>query len=126
MMVEYLRAAGIKPSVALATALFYGVKVDTQNFQKQNLAGLGRHLLPLPVQHRQSQPGAQVRTHRGCAVSELRYFRTALNEVKASNRRAYVHLGKVGTPDILVIIADFLIGSSRSIGSLFPGCMVKN
>ena len=33
-MVEYLRAANIKPSVALATGLFYAIKVDTNNFKK--------------------------------------------------------------------------------------------
>ena len=37
MMVEYLRAANITPSVALATALYYGIKVDTQNFEKKNM-----------------------------------------------------------------------------------------
>ncbi|MGE4559609.1 MAG: bifunctional oligoribonuclease/PAP phosphatase NrnA [Desulfobulbus sp.] len=106
MMVEYLRAAGIKPSVALATALFYGVKVDTQNFQKQNMQAADgtcfRYLFNI----------ANLNLVRKFELtelrrSELRYFRIALNEVKASKRRAYVHLGKVGTPDILVIIADF-------------------
>ncbi len=106
MMVEYLRAAGIKPSVSLATALFYGVKVDTQNFQKQNMQVSDsicfRYLFSI----------ANLNLVRKFELtelrrSELRYFRTALNEVKASNRRAYVHLGKVSTPDILVIIADF-------------------
>lgn len=106
MMVEYLRAAGIKPSVALATALFYGVKVDTQNFQKQNMQAADgtcfRYLFNI----------ANLNLVRKFELtelrrSELRYFRTALNEVKASKGRAYVHLGKVGTPDILVIIADF-------------------
>jgi Exopolyphosphatase-related proteins len=107
IMVEYLRAAGIKPSVALATALFYGVKVDTQNFQKQNMQTADgicfRYLFNI----------ANLNLVRKFELtelrrSELRYFRNALNEVKASNRRAYVHLGKVNTPDILVIIADFL------------------
>ncbi|WP_310601163.1 DHH family phosphoesterase [Desulfobulbus sp.] len=106
MMVEYLRAAGIKPSVSLATALFYGIKVDTQNFQKQNMQVADgicfRYLFNI----------ANLNLVRKFELtelrrSELRYFRTALNEVKASNHRAYVHLGKVGTPDILVIIADF-------------------
>jgi len=106
MMVEYLRAAGIKPSVALATALFYGVKVDTQNFQKQNMQAADgtcfRYLFNI----------ANLNLVRKFELtelrrSELRYFRIALNEVKASGGRAYVHLGKVGTPDILVIIADF-------------------
>jgi len=106
IMVEYLRAAGIKPSVALATALFYGIKVDTQNFQKQNMQVADsicfRYLFNI----------ANLNLVRKFELtelrrSELRYFRTALNEVKATNRRAYVHLGKVSTPDILVIIADF-------------------
>lgn len=106
MMVEYLRAANIKPSVALATALFYGVKVDTQNFQKQNMQAADgtcfRYLFNI----------ANLNLVRKFELtelrrSELRYFRIALNEVKASGGRAYVHLGKVGTPDILVIIADF-------------------
>ena len=106
MMVEYLRAANIKPSVALATALFYGIKVDTQNFQKKNMqAGDGisfRYLFNI----------ANLNLVRKFELTELRrselkYFRIALNEVKSRKERAYVHLGKVGTPDILGIIADF-------------------
>ncbi len=106
MMVEYLRAAGIKPSVALATALFYGIKVDTQNFEKKNLQladGISfRYLFDIANKN-------LVRKFELTELrrSELRYFKIALNEVKASKGRAYVHLGRVGTPDILVIIADF-------------------
>ena len=106
MMVEYLRAAAIKPSVALATALFYGIKVDTQNFQKQNMQ------VSDSICFRYLFNVANLNLVRKFELtelrrSELRYFRTALNEVKSSNRRAYVHLGKVSTPDVLVIIADF-------------------
>jgi len=106
MMVEYLRAANIKPSVALATALFYGIKVDTQNFQKKNMQigdGISfRYLFNI----------ANLNLVRKFELTELRrselkYFRIALNEVKTKKGRAYVHLGRVGTPDILVIIADF-------------------
>ncbi|WP_028578903.1 DHH family phosphoesterase [Desulfogranum japonicum] len=106
MMVEYLRAAGIKPSVSLATALFYGIKVDTQNFQKKNMQPADgnsfRYLFNI----------ANLNLVRKFELTELRrselkYFRIALSEVKTRKGRAYVHLGKVGTPDILVIIADF-------------------
>ncbi len=41
MLTEYLQAAGIEPSPALATALFYGIKTDTM--------GLGRGISPLDV-----------------------------------------------------------------------------
>ncbi|MDR2354339.1 MAG: DHH family phosphoesterase, partial [Deltaproteobacteria bacterium] len=35
IMVNYLRAAQIKPNKLLATALFYAIKTDTQNFVRQ-------------------------------------------------------------------------------------------
>lgn len=106
MMVEYLRAAGIRPSVALATALFYAIKVDTQNFEKKvTLADAisFRYLFNL----------ANLNLVRKIELSSLRrselnYFRTALNEMKLSKQRLYAHVGKVPNPDILVLIADFL------------------
>ncbi len=106
MMVEYLRAAGIKPSVALATALFYGIKVDSQNFEKKNmtLADSISFRYLFDIANRNLVRKFELTELRR---SELRYFKIALNEVKASKGRAYVHLGRVGTPDILVIIADF-------------------
>jgi len=107
MVVEYLRAAGIKPSVALATALFYGIKVDTQDFEKKNIQ------LSESISFRYLFDIANRNLVRKFELTELRrselkYFKIALNEVKASKGRAYVHLGRVGTPDVLVIIADFL------------------
>jgi len=39
--------------------------------------------------------------------SELNYFKTAFDELKISKNRLYAHVGRVYSPDILVIIADF-------------------
>ncbi len=107
MMMEYLRAAGIKPSVALATALFYAIKVDTRNFEKKNV------LLADSITFRYLFDIANRNLVRKFELTELRrselkYFKIALNELKTSKGRGYVHLGRVGTPDVLVIIADFL------------------
>lgn len=106
IMVEYLRAANIKPSVALATALFYGIKVDTHNFEKSALLADGisfRYLFNL----------ANLNLVRKLELtdmrrSELKYFKTALNELKFWKGKAFIHVGRVWSPDILVIIADFL------------------
>lgn len=106
MMVEYLRAADIKISASLATALFYGIKVDTQNFEKSALLSDGisfRYLFN--IANRNLVRKFELTELRR---SELKYFKVALNDVKVSKSRAYVHIGKVSTPDILVIIADFL------------------
>ena len=105
ILIEYLRAADMRPSVALATALFYAIKVDTNNFEmKASLAdaisfrylfGLANQNLVRKIELSELRP------------SELNYFRTALTVMKISNRRLYAHVGRVRNPDILVIIADF-------------------
>ena len=37
ILIEYLRAAKIKPSAKLATGLYYAIKTDTSNFERQTL-----------------------------------------------------------------------------------------
>lgn len=106
MMVEYLRAGNMKPSVALATALFYGIKVDTQNFEKSSLIADAisfRYLFN--IANRNLVRKFELTDLRR---SELKYFTHALSQLKYSKRRYYTHLGRVRSPDVLVIVADFL------------------
>ena len=106
ILVEYLRAGGMKPSVPLATALFYAIKVDTQNFEKKaRLADAISFRYLFNIANQNLVRKIELSELR---VSELSYFRTALAEMKISKHRLYVHIGRVRTPDILVIIADFL------------------
>ncbi|MEJ2690039.1 MAG: DHHA1 domain-containing protein [Deltaproteobacteria bacterium] len=106
MLVEYLRAANIKPSVALSTGLFYAIKVDTNNFEKK--ANLADAISFRYLFNRANQNLVRKIELSELRLSELSYFKTALNELKVSKRRLYVHVGRVRTPDVLVIIADFL------------------
>ncbi|WP_297056946.1 DHH family phosphoesterase [Thermosulfurimonas sp.] len=103
---EYLRTAGIKPSVALATALIYGIKTDTDNFEKHCslqdvicfhhlFKHMNRHLL-------HKIEAADIRR------SELKYVKLALENMKFRKHRLFTHVGRVPNPDILVVIADFL------------------
>jgi len=105
MLTEYLRTLKIKPSVALATALIYGIKTDTNNFEKECtiqdvlcfqylFKHMNRHLL-------HKIEASNIRR------SELKYFRRAFEEVKIRKKRLLAHIGRVPNPDILVIIADF-------------------
>ncbi len=106
MLVEYLRAAHLKPSVALATALFYAIKVDTHDFSKQSVLADGvsfRYLFN--IANRNLVKKFELTDLRR---SELKYFHLGLSELKYSKGRFYSHLGKVRSPDILVNIADFL------------------
>lgn len=106
MMVEYLWAAGMKPSVALATALFYGIKVDTQNFEKRGslVDGIAFRYL-FTIANRNLVSRFETTDMRR---SELKYFSEALSKLKYFKGRYYCHVGKVRSPDLLVIIADFL------------------
>ena len=106
MFVEYLRAANLKPSVALATALFYAIKVDTQNFENKSVQADGicfRYLFD--IANRNLVRKFELADLRR---SELKYFNVALAGLKYSKGRYYSHLGRVRSPDVLVIVADFL------------------
>jgi nanoRNase/pAp phosphatase (c-di-AMP/oligoRNAs hydrolase) len=105
MMVEYLRAAEMKPSVPLATALFYAIKVDTQNFEKKTVPADAisfRYLYNI-VNHNVVRKIELSELRK----SELNYFKTAFNDYRIIKKRLYIHMGRVRSPDILVIIADF-------------------
>ena len=105
MMVEYLRAADMKPSVALATALFYAIQVDTHNFQKK--AQLADAISFRYLFNKANQNLVRKIELSELRASELNYFKTAFSEMKINHKRLYAHVGRVYNPDILVIIADF-------------------
>ena len=106
MLVEYLRAAELRPSVHLATALFYAIKVDTNNFEKKaRIADAISFRYLFDIANQNLVRKIELSELR---ISELSYFRTALTEMQVSKRRLYAHVGRVRSPDILVIIADFL------------------
>ena len=105
IMVEYLRAAAMKPSVLLATSLFYAIKVDTNNFAKKViLADANAFRFLFNIANHNLVKKIELSELR---ASELKYYKIALTEMKIINNRLYVHVGRVFNPDILVMIADF-------------------
>jgi nanoRNase/pAp phosphatase (c-di-AMP/oligoRNAs hydrolase) len=107
MMTEYLRAAKIKPSRTLATALFYAIKTDTNNFVRQGqLEDMRafRFLFPLINQNMISKI-----ENSDINRASLKYFKTALQRVKLRKDTALVYLDKVDNPDTLVMLADFMM-----------------
>ena len=106
MMTEYLKAAKIKPSVILATALFYGIKVDTQNFAKKAIYPdilAFQYLFQLINQNLLNRiENADIRH------SELKYIKSAFQGLIVSQDRVYAHVDNAPNTDILVVIADFL------------------
>jgi len=107
IMTEYLRAAKIKPSPRLATALFYGIKTDTDNF--------ARPTTPSDINaFRYLYQFTNINLIKKIESSEMTrktlvHFRTALENLTFFRDRAFIHMGKVSDPDILVIMADFFL-----------------
>lgn len=107
IMTEYLRAAKIKPSVKLATGLFYAIKTDTGNFERQAII---EDVKAFQFLYRHTN----IHLARKIEQSELRldflkYFTKALANKRKRKGRIFAHLGPVVNPDICVLIADFFM-----------------
>jgi len=104
---EYLKCASVKPSQTLATALIYGIKTDTRNFERHTLEEDVRafgYLFPLANHNILRKIEIS-----DLALGDLKVFRRAIENKKVVKDRIFAHLNEVDTPDILVVIADFLL-----------------
>jgi len=106
ILFEYLKTLKIKPSVYLATALIYGIKIDTDNFVRSAnphdviaFQKLYKHMNKYLLNKIE---GHHIRR------SELKYFKMALDQLKFQKGKIFVYIGKILNTDILVVIADFL------------------
>ena len=107
IMTEYLRSARIKPSLKLATALYYAIKTDTSNFERPAVEADVRAFHYLFGFTRR----ALIRTldYAEFNLSMLKYFQLAFSRYRIRHQRFFAFLGPVSTPDILVILADFFL-----------------
>ena len=107
IMTEYLRAAHIKPSLKLATSLYYGIKTDTSNFERPAIEADVRAFHYLFKFTR--RPLVRRLEFAEFNIYLLKYFQLAFSRYRLRHQRMYAFLGPVSTPDILVILADFFL-----------------
>ena len=119
ILTEYLRAAKIKPSAKLATALFYGIKTDTNNFQRKAVIEdvNAFQFLFHHVNVHMTQRIEQAEMTR----EFLKYYRIALDRIRIWKHRIHAHLGQVKHPDICVSIADFFMKIHDTAWSIVSG-----
>jgi nanoRNase/pAp phosphatase (c-di-AMP/oligoRNAs hydrolase) len=107
ILTEYLRAARITPSQNLATALYHAIKTDTDDFKRQTLV---EDLQAFQFLFRRANiPLARRIAQADLRLEYLKYFRSALNDMRLRKGRVFVHLGPVANPDVCVVIADFFM-----------------
>jgi nanoRNase/pAp phosphatase (c-di-AMP/oligoRNAs hydrolase) len=116
---EYLRAAGIKPSPKLATALFYGIKTDTDDFVRNstpNDIDAFKYLYKYVNINIIKKIESSEMTRR-----TLDSFRTAIDNLVFIKDMSFIYMDKVDSADTLVMMADFFVKMAESPWSVVSG-----
>ncbi|MCB2183868.1 MAG: DHH family phosphoesterase [Desulfobulbaceae bacterium] len=119
MMAEYLKAAGITPSAKLATALFYGIKTDTNNFTRTSIAAdvkAFRYLYPYVNLNIIKQIESSEINKKNIA-----HFHKAFDSLQFIGDTVYIDMGEVKDADALVIIADFFLKMAEATWCMVSG-----
>lgn len=123
MLTEYLKAAKIKPSVKLATGLYYGIKTDTSNFQRDTLP---EDIRAFQYLFKFINPNLERRIDQAEIPLEfLQYYEKAFSSKVIKGTRLYVHFKEVPTPDVLVQIADFFMRVDKVNWTIVSGVCEK-
>lgn len=123
IMTEYLRAAGIKPSPRLATALFYGIKTDTDNFVRDstpNDINAFRYLFQFVNINNIKKIESSELTKKN-----LQDYKSAMENLTFIKDKVFIPMGNVSNPDILVLIADFFLKMAEVTWSVVAGISGK-
>ena len=119
ILTEYLKAARIKPSSKLATGLFFAIKIDTNNFERQTLSEDVRafHFL---YNHANIHLAKKIE-QANLRFDFLKYFKNALENMRRRKGSVFVNLGPVVNPDVCVLIADFFMRVDSVTWSIVSG-----
>jgi nanoRNase/pAp phosphatase (c-di-AMP/oligoRNAs hydrolase) len=107
IMTEYLLAAKVKISKRLYTALLYGIRSDTVNFERDvSLEDIGAYYLTFS---RANRPLIRRIELNQIPERFLKYFDYACQHKRRYHDRVIVFLGMVESPDACVQVADFFL-----------------
>jgi nanoRNase/pAp phosphatase (c-di-AMP/oligoRNAs hydrolase) len=119
VLAEYLLAAEIKPTHALATALIYAIRSETQDFARE-FGGPDKaiydHFFPAANHHLL----ARIQNPR-LPLSYFADLRDALERLATVDSLIITHLGEVEQPDIVPELADLLLRLEGKTWSLCTG-----
>ena len=119
ILTEYLQASKISPSPRLATALFYGIKSDTNSFARTTVSNdinAFRYL----YQYANLNIIKKVESSE-ITKKTLPSFQLALERLTFVKRTVVIHLGEVQDAATLVIIADFFMKMAEATCSIVSG-----
>jgi nanoRNase/pAp phosphatase (c-di-AMP/oligoRNAs hydrolase) len=123
MMTEYLRGARIRPSMKLATALFYGIKTDTNNFVRASIPNdinAFRYLYRFANMNIIKKIESSEMTRR-----TLTSLKLAMDRLTLWKNMTYIHMGQVESADTLVMIADFFMKFAEASWCIVSGTVER-
>ncbi len=104
LLVEYLRAARIEPDEALATALYYGIKADTRDLERQTRdPDIDSYLWLFPRIDRSLL--AQIE-HPSLPPRYFRLYHAAIERARVFSSGVITDLGEVYSPDMVAEVAE--------------------
>jgi nanoRNase/pAp phosphatase (c-di-AMP/oligoRNAs hydrolase) len=108
MVVEYLRAARLEPSVEVCTALFYGVKADTRDLGRETTqTDIDAYLWLFPRADKQLLGQIE---HPELPARYFQLYHTAIERAKVYGSTAIVtDLEEVYSPDMVAEVAERLM-----------------
>lgn len=114
VMTEYLLCAGIKSSRLLHTALVYGIKTDTDNFDRDTIAeDISAYTYHMKYANMQLIRRIELNQTPG---RYLKYFDHAFHHMNNFRGRRIAFLGTIESSDVCVQVADFYL---RLIGTYY-------
>ncbi len=123
ILAQYLKAAHIKPSTRLATALLFGIKTDTNNFARQTIIEDVRAFQYLF--RRANHHLIYNLEHEEINAAYLKYFKRAFGSLRKRKNWIFVHLDKVTSADACVVVADFFVRVEGVSWSVVSGVVDK-
>jgi nanoRNase/pAp phosphatase (c-di-AMP/oligoRNAs hydrolase) len=119
ILTEYLKASRIKPSPSLATALFFGIKNDTNSFVRNTVSNdikAFRYLYEYANLNIIKKIESSEMTKKN-----LPSFKKAIDRLIFLKRTAFIHMGAVDDAATLVIMADFFMKMAEATSSVVSG-----
>ncbi len=114
IMTEYLLCADIKISRLLHTALLYGIKTDTDNFDRDTISeDISAYTYHMKYANMQLIRRIELNQTPG---RYLKYFDQAFHHMNNFRGRRVCFLGTIESPDVCVQVADFYL---RLIGTYY-------
>jgi len=119
ILFEYLQQAKITPDMPVATALLYGIRSDTQDFERDTTrADIDAHVALYPRVNKRMLGQIE----RGRVPSAYyRMLADALANARLSGHSIHSNMGQVGNPDMIAEVADLLLRHEDAEWSLCWG-----